>query len=128
MPKAAKARTNARRELYPGTSNPSRTSASGARQTSVGNSVTTDNGSRPVNYLFHCVVAGTMDPMVTRMLSIPSTLTLEQMHMVMQIAFGWGNCHLWKFDLVKLYSTEKEEREDQRKVGNFANTLQDLHH
>ncbi|KAK7894538.1 hypothetical protein LTR67_006299 [Exophiala xenobiotica] len=119
MPKAAKARTNARRAPYPESSGSgnSRTSDPGANQPSVGSSVTTNNESRPVNYLFHCVVAGTMDPMVTRMLSIPSTLTLEQMHMVMQIAFGWGNCHLWKFDLVKLYSTEKEEREDQRKNG-----------
>lgn len=72
-------------------SDPSDPSDSGTSQTGVGSSMTTtNNGSRPVNYLFHCAVAGTSDPMVTRMLSVPSTLTLEQMHEVMQVAFGWG--------------------------------------
>jgi len=37
------------------------------------------------------------DPPITRQLEVPSTLTLEQLHHLLQRAFGWLDYHLYRF-------------------------------
>lgn len=37
-------------------------------------------------------------PPIWRRLEVPSTITLEKLHLVIQAAFGWENYHLWVFD------------------------------
>lgn len=42
------------------------------------------------------------DPVITRLLSVPSTFTFSELHDVLQIAFGWANSHAYRFVLSKL--------------------------
>ena len=37
------------------------------------------------------------DPTITRTLSLPPSLTFAEFHQVLQIAFGWANCHMHTF-------------------------------
>lgn len=37
-------------------------------------------------------------PPIWRRLEVPSEITLERLHQVIQIAFGWWGCHLWVFE------------------------------
>ena len=37
-------------------------------------------------------------PPIWRRLEVPSSSTLEQLHHIIQNAFGWYNCHLWVFE------------------------------
>ncbi len=37
------------------------------------------------------------DPMITRTLSVPPTLSLADLHTVIQVAFGWTNSHMHNF-------------------------------
>jgi hypothetical protein len=36
-------------------------------------------------------------PQVLRRIEVPVDINLEALHLVMQIAMGWQNCHLWSF-------------------------------
>ena len=39
------------------------------------------------------------EPMVNRVLSLPSGLKFSEFHKVIQVAFGWTNSHMHKFDI-----------------------------
>lgn len=86
---------------------------SGGSRVSSGSAVSSmrSDADRPPKYLFHCMLAYTDDPRIERSLSVPSTMTLEDMHKVMQIAFGWTNSHAWHFQLYKIDNSEEEEVE-----------------
>lgn len=59
-------------------------------------------GDHPPSYLFHCAMTCSDDPMITRVLSIPSNFTFSRVHEVMQVAFGWAFSHLWTFEVLGL--------------------------
>lgn len=40
-------------------------------------------------------------PPIWRRLEVPSTVTLEALHQIIQEAFGWFNCHLWAFETAR---------------------------
>ncbi|KAK4947521.1 hypothetical protein LTR10_013466 [Elasticomyces elasticus] len=112
MPKVSKARTSQRKDPLQGTHK----SASTSKTNGASRPPTAEH---PPNYLFHCLMIDSEDPMIQRMLSVPSTFTLEQMHEVLQVSFGWANSHLWQFKLHRIFSTEKEEEEDLGENGNM---------
>jgi hypothetical protein len=53
-----------------------------------------DTGS---NYLVIVHMTLSSEPIITRLLSLPPQLTLDKFHEVLQIAFGWANCHMHTF-------------------------------
>ena len=47
-------------------------------------------------YQIKVTLTGT-DPLIWRRLLVPSNLTLEQLHDVLQLAMGWEDCHMHEF-------------------------------
>lgn len=43
----------------------------------------------------------TDNPVVTRHLSVPATINFHDLHLVIQKAFGWGQCHPYQFSVEK---------------------------
>ncbi|KIW21994.1 uncharacterized protein PV07_12602 [Cladophialophora immunda] len=87
-------------------------------KTTAGSKAPTMRGeSASPNYIFHCSMVCSSNPTITRLLSVPSSFTFEDMHGVMQDAFGWANCHTWSFELRRLYYGEEEEREGMKTNG-----------
>jgi Plasmid pRiA4b ORF-3-like protein len=39
-------------------------------------------------------------PSIWRSVCVPDWITLKQLHQVLQIAFGWQDCHLYEFDIL----------------------------
>jgi hypothetical protein len=56
----------------------------------------------PDNYLFQVRLRGTSDPIISRLLSVPSHYTFELFHEVLQIALGWANYHMYMFIISKI--------------------------
>src|SRR5690606_13045460 len=53
-------------------------------------------------------------PKVWRLLDVPGDLSLEELHAVLQLAFGWTNSHLHAFDANGVrYEPRDEDVEDQ---------------
>ena len=66
-------------------------------------------------------IQGITKPSVWRRLLIPATFTFRQLHYAIQLAFGWGCCHLYQFEK-QAYShdwTIREPAEDD----NFSQPL-----
>lgn len=38
-----------------------------------------------------------VEPAVTRSLKVPSNIRLDRLHLIIQAAMGWHNCHLYEF-------------------------------
>lgn len=55
--------------------------------------------SEKFNYLLFVTLVGTENPPIQRLLSIPSHFTFRKVHKVLQIAFGWNESHLHRFDV-----------------------------
>jgi hypothetical protein len=49
------------------------------------------------NYLVIVHMTLSSDPIITRLLSLPPHMTFDIFHEVLQIAFGWANCHMHSF-------------------------------
>lgn len=49
-------------------------------------------------YQFRIQIKDIKKPPVWRRLSVPSTFTFERFHEVIQLSFGWYNCHLFRFE------------------------------
>ena len=41
------------------------------------------------------------DPPIWRDVEVPTSLALDDLHIVVQIAMAWENCHLWEFTIAK---------------------------
>ena len=50
-------------------------------------------------YLITVVIKYTYDPTVSRLLSVPVNLTFGELHEAIQVAFGWTNSHMSRFDV-----------------------------
>jgi len=46
-----------------------------------------------------------------RVVTVPSLITLDQVHDMIQALFDWGNCHLWEFEdgAGRIYASEDDE-------------------
>ena len=51
------------------------------------------------NYLVIVHMTLSYDPIITRLFSLPPHLALDKLHQVLQIAFGWANCHMHSFQV-----------------------------
>lgn len=49
-------------------------------------------------YQFKIQIRGLKKPPVWRRLAVPSTFTFERFHDVIQLSFGWMDCHLFQFE------------------------------
>ena len=56
----------------------------------------------PSNYLIQAYISSSSDPTVTRLLSVPPDLTFDKLHGVLQVAFGWTNSHLHRFEITDI--------------------------
>jgi hypothetical protein len=54
------------------------------------------------NYLLLVHLTNSRDPVITRLISVPSKFTFATLHEVLQVAFGWANCHEHSFAVSKL--------------------------
>ncbi|KAI4159892.1 MAG: hypothetical protein LQ342_006220 [Letrouitia transgressa] len=63
-----------------------------------------------LNYLLMITLMNSSDPMINRVLSVPPNINFAQLHMVLQIAFGWAECHMHTFsvELVQFASGHKK--------------------
>jgi len=43
-----------------------------------------------------------IEPAISRRVVVPASITLPQVHIVLQILFGWEDCHLWQFEFGKV--------------------------
>lgn len=58
-------------------------------------------------YTFKIELLGSQDPVITRIVDVPAWYTFEELHFVVQYAFGpWQQCHLHEFS----YRTTKSNR------------------
>ena len=51
------------------------------------------------NYLILATLSGSTNPTITRLLSLPPSLTFDKLHRVLQISFGWTNSHMHDFNV-----------------------------
>lgn len=52
-------------------------------------------------------------PAIWRRIRVSSDLTFSQLHYVIQILFGWDDCHLWQFDVAaQTYADHRDEFAD----------------
>ncbi|CAM6096832.1 unnamed protein product [Calypogeia fissa] len=53
------------------------------------------------NYLVKITLTNIKHPVVTRTLSVPKDTTFHKLHLAIQVAFGWCNCHLYNFTVLE---------------------------
>jgi hypothetical protein len=58
-----------------------------------------DQQGNALNYMLSCQLMHIDPPEISREISAPPTITFHQLHRVLQAAFGWGNVHLYRFDV-----------------------------
>jgi Plasmid pRiA4b ORF-3-like protein len=52
------------------------------------------------NYLLQTELQNITNPCIVRTLSVPASATFHTLHCALQVAFGWGNCHLHSFEVL----------------------------
>ena len=57
-------------------------------------SVTSDG-----DYLLHVSLNGVFEPNIVRILIAPPDLTFDRLHDILQVAFGWAECHAHAFNI-----------------------------
>lgn len=77
-----------------------------AETTGTGVHAPTSDKDQERNYLVQVAMVMSSDPTITRTLSLPPSLTFAKFHEVIQIAFGWANCHMHTFTVS--YSSQPE--------------------
>jgi hypothetical protein len=70
-----------------------------------------------------------IEPRIWRKLSVPGDYSLADLHIILQIAFNWGNCHLHSFTVNSTeYGPEPEAFRDEYPLSDEADVfLDDLH-
>jgi hypothetical protein len=80
----------------------------GAEDTSASNERARASDPDPEpNYLLLVYLSGTDSPTIQRILSVPGSFTFAKLHQVLQVAFGWANCHAHSFELKLSANREK---------------------
>lgn len=60
-----------------------------------------------------------IEPEIWRLVEVPSTLTLPQLHEVIQTVMGWEDYHLHQFSKGKTYYVPEKQLEDQMSFGTY---------
>ena len=61
-----------------------------------------------------------IDPLIWRRFMVPTSITLDRFHDVIQIVMGWNDCHLHEFTIGKKRYTEyPESKEDGLECGKY---------
>jgi hypothetical protein len=63
-----------------------------------------------------------VEPKVSRGLDVPSDISLDRLHMILQAAFGWHNAHLYQFCIGEPYQMGAE----RWVMPDFAESPEDL--
>ncbi|NLC24844.1 MAG: plasmid pRiA4b ORF-3 family protein [Oxalobacter sp.] len=75
-------------------------------------------------YSFKINLSG-IKPEIWRRFLVPSDITLETFHHVIQAVMGWENCHLYEFSIAeKTYMTDPEKEKNDLDPANYR--LMDL--
>ena len=70
-----------------------------ANATVIGQEATSAGSESANNYLILATLSGTANPTITRLLSLPPSLTFDKLHAVLRISFGWGGGHMHDFNV-----------------------------
>lgn len=112
MPKATKPKTQSRANpLGPKSSNATKKGPSAseftkpatlegdvATESNANSAAETQNADTgEANYLLMVLMTLYTDPMISRTLSLPPNTSFAKFHRVLQIAFGWADCHMHQF-------------------------------
>lgn len=66
-------------------------------------------------------------PLIWRRFQVPDSITLEDLHYVLQLVMGWSNCHLHEFQIgKKLYGAPDPDYDDEMVSDERAHILRDL--
>lgn len=68
--------------------------------TATSHEVSSPNSESANNYLILVTLSGSSNPTITRLLSLPSSLTFDKLHGVLQISFGWTNSPMHEFNVL----------------------------
>ncbi|CAD6563613.1 MAG: hypothetical protein ASARMPRED_000090 [Alectoria sarmentosa] len=68
--------------------------------TATSHEVSSPNSESANNYLILVTLSGSTNPTMTRLLSLPPSLTFDKLHRVLQISFGWTNSHMHDFNVL----------------------------
>lgn len=77
-------------------------------ETTNGIQYMSDDKDGEFNYLLHVAMSHTHDPVISRILSVPSSLNFARLHEVLQIAFGWLDLHMHAFTVLVESATRSE--------------------
>ncbi|MBM3758038.1 MAG: plasmid pRiA4b ORF-3 family protein, partial [Acidobacteria bacterium] len=66
-------------------------------------------------YQLKVTLLGTKPP-IWRLLLAPATVSLDELHLLLQVAMGWENCHLFRFPAGR-YEFDPSENEELALVG-----------
>ncbi|KAL9611644.1 MAG: hypothetical protein Q9167_003712 [Letrouitia subvulpina] len=82
------------------TSSANEKSKSGKKEVKASNTLNVPSSANAEpNYLLMVLLVNSSDPMINRLLSVPPNINFNQLHMVLQIAFGWAECHMHTFNV-----------------------------
>ena len=70
-----------------------------AKATATSNEVSSAHAESAGNYLILATLSGSTNPTITRLLSLPPSLTFDKLHRVLQISFGWTDSHMHVFNV-----------------------------
>jgi len=61
-----------------------------------------------------------IEPKIWRRFAVPASISLDRLHDVIQIVMGWGDSHLFEFDIdKKQYTEDPETEEDGFECGEY---------
>jgi hypothetical protein len=72
--------------------------------------------------IYHLQIAlNNVTPAITRTVVVEDDMTLFELHLVVQIAMGWENCHLWQFEIATRIFADLEideyiQADDSRRI------------
>jgi len=71
------------------------------------------------NYQFKITLVESKPPIWRRVL-VPSTMTLNQLHDVIQACFGWEQCHLFAFELFGEHIDDEDPASLSKKIASLG--------
>lgn len=70
-----------------------------SKATATSHEVSSADSDSACNYLILATLSGSTNPSITRLLSLPPSLTFDKLHGVLQISFGWTDSHMHDFNV-----------------------------
>lgn len=104
-------------------------STGSAQVAGAGAAASTGSAPKPERAVELTITLGNIEPPIWRRLIVPGSLTLGELHTVLQIAMGWQNYHLYLFEVGGVRYGDVEEMEvptgdaDSPTVGAVADQV-----